>query len=77
MCVGFFTLAAITNDQSESVPITEEDKAAELVDYAKTLYEEQDERLKRRFPLAKPLGEKCIESELLLTTNVATAMTIF
>jgi len=35
-----------------------EDKAAELVDYAKTLYEEQDERLKRRFPLAKPLREQ-------------------
>ena len=35
-----------------------EDKAAELVDYAKALYEEQDERRKRRFPLAKLLREQ-------------------
>jgi hypothetical protein len=35
-----------------------EDKAAELVDYAKTLYALQDDVLKRQFPLAKPLKEQ-------------------
>ena len=59
LCVGFFTHAAMTNDQREVLfQSQKEDKAAELVDYAKTLYEEQDERLKRRFPLAKPLREQ-------------------
>jgi len=59
LCVGFFTHAAMTNDQREVLfQSQKEDKAAELVDYAKTLYEEQDERLKRRFPLAKPLKEQ-------------------
>jgi hypothetical protein len=29
-----------------------------LVDYAKTLYAQQDEALKRKFPLAKPLKEQ-------------------
>jgi hypothetical protein len=38
--------------------LQEEDKAAELIDYAKTLYDQQDERLKRRFPLAKPLSNQ-------------------
>lgn len=59
LCVGFFTHAAMTNDQREVLfQSQKEDKAAELVDYAKTLYEEQDERRKRRFPLAKPLREQ-------------------
>src|SRR5579864_546701 len=31
---------------------------SELIDYAKTLYEQQDEQLRRRFPLAKPLKEQ-------------------
>jgi hypothetical protein len=59
LCVGFFTHEAMTNDQREVLfQFQKEDKAAELVDYAKTLYEQQDERLKRCFPLAKPLGEQ-------------------
>src|SRR5215469_17303223 len=41
LCVGFFTHAAMTNDQREVLFQSQrEDKAAELVDYAKTLYEE-------------------------------------
>jgi hypothetical protein len=49
----------MTNDQREVLfQSQKEDKAAELVDYAKTLYEQQDEALKRRFPLAKPLKEQ-------------------
>jgi len=59
LCVGFFTHAAMTNDQPEVLfQSLKEDKAAELVDYAKTLYEEQDQQFKRRFPLAKPLREQ-------------------
>ena len=58
-CVGYFTHAAMTNDQREVLfQSQKEDKAAELVDYAKTLYDQQDERLKRRFPLAKPLSNQ-------------------
>jgi hypothetical protein len=49
----------MTNDQREVLfQSQKEDKAAELVDYAKTLYSLQDEALKRRFPLAKPLKEQ-------------------
>jgi hypothetical protein len=59
ICVGFFTHSAMTNDQREVLfQSQKEDKAAELVDYAKTLYEQQDEPLKRQFPLAKPLKEQ-------------------
>ena len=59
LCVGFFTHSAMTNDQREVLfQSQKEDKAAELVDYAKTLYEQQDEALKRQFPLAKPLKEQ-------------------
>ena len=59
LCVGYFTHAAMTNDEREVLfQSQKEDKAAELIDYAKTLYEQQDERLKRRFPLAKPLKEQ-------------------
>ena len=58
-CVGFFTHAAMTIEQREVLfQSQKEDKAAELIDYAKTLYEQQDEALKRRFPLAKPLKEQ-------------------
>ena len=35
-----------------------EDKARNFGDYAKTLYEQQDEVSKRRFPLAKPIREQ-------------------
>jgi len=59
LCVGFFTHSAMTNDQREVLfQSQKEDKAAELVEYAKTLYEQQDEALKRQFPLAKPLKEQ-------------------
>jgi len=59
LCVGFFTHSAMTNDQREVLfQSQKEEKAAELVDYAKTLYEQQDEPLKRQFPLTKPLKEQ-------------------
>jgi len=54
LCVGFFTHAAMTNDQREVLfQSQKEDKTAELVEYAKTLYEQQEEPLKRQFPLAQ------------------------
>jgi hypothetical protein len=59
LCVGYFTHAAMTNEEREVLfQSQKEDKAAELIDYAKTLYEQQHEQLKRRFPLAKPLKEQ-------------------
>jgi hypothetical protein len=57
--VGYFTHTAMTNDQREVLfQSQKEDKAAELVDYAKTLYTQQDEALKQRFPLARRLKEQ-------------------
>lgn len=59
LCVGYFTHAAMSNEEREVLfQSQKEDKAAELIDYAKTLYEQQDEPLKRRFPLSKPLKEQ-------------------
>lgn len=59
LCVGFFTHAAMTNDQREVLfQSQKEDKAAELVDYAKTLYGQQHKSLKMRSPLAKPLKDQ-------------------
>jgi phage FluMu gp28-like protein len=59
LCVGYFTHAAMTNDRREVLfQSQKEDKAGELVDYAKTLYEQQDPGLKQRFPLAKPLRDQ-------------------
>src|SRR5215510_1234510 len=58
---GTATSSAMTNDQREVLfQSQKEDKAVELVEYAKTLYEQQDEALKRQFPLAKPLKEQAV-----------------
>jgi formate hydrogenlyase transcriptional activator len=57
-CVGYFTHAAMTNDQREVLfQSQKEDKAAELVDYAKTLYDQQDERLKTYLAEAQRLSQ--------------------
>lgn len=59
LCVGFFTHAAMVNEHREVLfQSQKEDKAAELVDYAKTLYDQQNEALKRRFPLTKSIREQ-------------------
>lgn len=56
LCAGFFTHAAMVNEHREVLfQSQKEDKAAELVDDAKTLYDQQNEVLKRRFPLTKPI----------------------
>ncbi len=59
LCVGYFTHAAMTNHQREVLfQSQKEGKAAELIEYAKTLYDQQDDALKQRFPLAKSLKEQ-------------------
>jgi hypothetical protein len=59
LCVGFFTHAAMTNEHREVLfQSQKEDKGAELVDYAKTLYDQQNEVLRWRFPLTKPIREQ-------------------
>jgi hypothetical protein len=56
LCVGYFTHAAITTERREVLfQSQKEDKAAELIDYARILYEQQPQALKQRSPLAKPL----------------------
>lgn len=56
LCVGFFTHAAMTTPGIEVLfQSQKEEKAFELVDYAKTLYDHQRPELKEAFPLAKNL----------------------
>ena len=64
LCVGLFTHAAMTNDGIEILfQSQKEEKAKELVEYAKCLYEQQDPEIKKAFPLAK--GRKAmIDGEL-------------
>jgi hypothetical protein len=65
LCVGFFTHAAMTTEGIEILfQSQKEDKAFELVDYAKTLYRRQRPDLQRAFPLAKKLKDMA-EGELL------------
>ena len=57
--VGFFTHACMTTPGVEVLFQSQtEEKAAELVDYAKCLYERQDEDLKAEYPLAQPLARQ-------------------
>jgi len=58
LCVGFFTHAAMTTPGIEVLfQSQKEEKAFELVDYAKTLYDRQQQELKRAFPLTKNLKD--------------------
>jgi hypothetical protein len=85
LCVGFFAHASMTNDQREVLfQSQKEDKAAELVDYAKTLYGARRARLKRRFPSAEPLREQAAlrlefanGSGLLVSRKVPTVRFLF
>lgn len=55
-CVAFFTLKAMTVPECGILFQTQkEDKAIQLIDYAKCLYDQQDELLKEEFPLSKPM----------------------
>ena len=64
LCVGYFTHAAMTNPGIEVFfQSQKEDKACELVEYARILYDRQRPELKEAFPLEKRLREMA-ESEL-------------
>lgn len=54
--VGFFTHDCMTNPGVEVLFQSQtEEKAAELLDYAKCLYDRQDDDIKAQYPLAQPL----------------------
>ncbi|MGA2426674.1 MAG: hypothetical protein ABSG07_21955, partial [Terriglobales bacterium] len=58
--VGHFTHDCMTHSGVEILFQSQtEEKAAELVDYAKCLYDRQDEDIKARYPLAQPLSKQC------------------
>ncbi|HEY6250996.1 MAG TPA: transposase [Candidatus Angelobacter sp.] len=58
LCVGFFTHAAMTTPGIEILfQSQKEDKAFELVDYAKVLYDHQPGELQAEFPLVKKLKD--------------------
>ena len=57
--VGFFTHDCMTNPGVEVLFQSQtEEKAAELVDYAKCLYDRQDDDLKGQYPLVQPLAKQ-------------------
>lgn len=57
--VGFFTHDCMTHPGVEILFQSQtEEKAAELVEYAKCLYDRQDDDIKARYPLAQPLSKQ-------------------
>ncbi|HEY6351992.1 MAG TPA: transposase [Candidatus Angelobacter sp.] len=65
LCVGFFAHAAMTTEGIDILfQSQKEDKAFELVDYAKTLYDRQWPELQEAFPLKKEL-KNMADGELL------------
>lgn len=68
LCVGYFTHVAMTTPGIEVLfQSQKEEKALELVDYAKTLYDHQQPELKVAFPLARKL--KAMSAGELLFAN--------
>jgi hypothetical protein len=62
LCVGYFTHAAITTERREVLfQSQKEDKAGELIEYARILYDQQPRALQQRFPLAKPMRSQSME----------------
>jgi hypothetical protein len=56
ICVGLFTHTAMTCPGLEILLQSQkEEKAFELIDYARTLYDQQHPALKASFPLLKPI----------------------
>lgn len=54
LCVGFFTHAVMTTEGIEVLFQSQKmEKAVELVDYAKILYERQNPAIRRKYPLKK------------------------
>ena len=69
LCVGYFTHAAMTVPGIDVAFQTQkEDKAFELVSYAKTLYERQKPELQEAFPLEKSL-KGMADGELLFANG--------
>jgi transposase-like protein len=69
LCVGYFAHAAMTTPGIEVLfQSQKEDKAFELVEYAKTLYDRQHAELKRAFPLTKQLKDMA-DGELVFANN--------
>ena len=69
LCVGYFTHAAMTTPEIEvRFQSQKEDKAFELVEYAKVLYERQDPELQEAFPLVKKLRDMA-DGELLFANG--------
>jgi hypothetical protein len=59
LTVGFLTHACMTTKGIEAIFQSQtEDKAAELVDYAKCLYDNQSEELRNIFPVAEPTADQ-------------------
>jgi hypothetical protein len=57
--VGFFTHDCMTTSGVEVLFQSQtEEKAAELIDYAKCLYNRQDDDIKAQYPLAQPLAQQ-------------------
>lgn len=69
LCVGYFAHAVMTTPGIEVLfQSQKEDKAFELVDYAKTLYDRQRPELKRAFPLTKQLKDMA-DGELVFASG--------
>ena len=57
LCVGFFTHAVMTTEGIEVLFQSQKmEKAVELVDYAKILYERQNPAIRKKYPLKKGKG---------------------
>jgi hypothetical protein len=58
-CVAYFTLNAMKVSERGSIfQAQKEDKVIQLIGYAKHLYEQSDERIKKAYPLSKPLKQQ-------------------
>jgi hypothetical protein len=74
-CVAFLTLKAMTMPECQVLLQTQKlDKAIQLVEYAKCLYDLQDSFLKDAFPLTKPITKPAAEKAYLSTCHLAIAV---
>lgn len=63
LCVGYLTHCAMTRAERQVIlQSLKEEKAWDLVKYAKTLYARQHPLLRERFPLSKPLHRQPVSS---------------
>lgn len=58
-CVAYLTLQAMKTPYCGVIFQTQkDDKVIQLVDYAKHLYRQQDQKIRARYPLSKPLDQQ-------------------